>query len=222
MINKPEDSEQRLNDTSSESCGVLFIATGEMFVDASIRCARSILKHCPGLKIHIFCDKEQYHRLNLLRDNPFSSSEEIENPHVRSKVDYLPLSPFQRTLYLDADTMVLDDIREVFQLFDRFDIALAHAHIRNANKSFQKWNIQLPISFPQFNGGVICFRKSGEVLEFLDKWKNAYHTANFKKDQVTLRELLWNSDLRIVTLPPEYNIRFSKYLWVWKKIRGKT
>ena len=29
--------------------------------------------------------------------------------------------------------------------------------------------------------------------------------------------LLWKSDLRIATLPPEYNVRFIKYKYIWKK-----
>jgi len=50
----------------------------------------------------------------------------------------------------------------------------------------------------------------------LESWSNAYHESEFDKDQVTLRELLWLSDLRIATLPPEYNLRFKKYLKIWE------
>ena len=75
---------------------------------------------------------------------------------------------------------------------------------------------RIPEAFPQLNGGVILYRANAAVHQMLADWKQAYHTAGFKWDQVTLRELLWKSDLRLFILPPEYNVRYSKYLEVWE------
>ena len=63
----------------------------------------------------------------------------------------------------------------------------------------------------------MLFKSSPAVLELLRAWGPAYHSAGFKKDQVTLRELLWLSDLRIHILPPEYNVRYEKYMRVWEE-----
>ncbi len=46
------------------------------------------------------------------------SSTKIHNPHIRSKVDYISETPFQRTLYLDADTRVCEDLTHMFELLD--------------------------------------------------------------------------------------------------------
>jgi hypothetical protein len=51
----------------------------------------------------------------------------------------------------------------------------------------------------------------------MKSWRRAYHEAGFKWDQITLGELIWNSDLRFYVLPPEYNVRCAKYLEVWSK-----
>ena len=51
------------------------------------------------------------------------------------------------------------------------------------------------------NSGVILFKSTTPVLAFLRAWQQAYHSAGFKKDQVTLRELLWGSDLRLISFP---------------------
>jgi hypothetical protein len=75
----------------------------------------------------------------------------------------------------------------------------------------------LPEAFPQFNTGVVVVRKTFETQKILEAWSGSYKNAGFRKDQVTLRELLWKSDLRIATLPPEYNTRYPKYLWVWSR-----
>lgn len=68
---------------------------------------------------------------------------------------------------------------------------------------------------------MILYNNSERVMNFLHEWKESFHKASFKKDQVTLRELIYKSDLRISTLPPEYNIRYKKYIELWDKTEAK-
>jgi len=196
--------------------GVLYIASSKNFIKAAINSALTVKTYSPELNIHIFMDEKQTEIVKKYGDI-FSSFGIINNPHYRSKVDYLTHTPFKRTLYLDSDTKICDSIYDIFELLERFDIALAHAHKRNSPKTTVSWTQDIPLSFPQYNGGVIAYNSSQEVIDFLDSWKSSFHHASFEKDQVTLRELLWFSKLRIATLPPEYNIRYSKYLKVWSK-----
>jgi len=193
-----------------QDSGVLFVATGQRYVSAAIRAAQSLRATSPSLPIAIHTDRPEDVPASL-----FSHVRFIDRGHARSKVDCLIHSPFERTLYLDSDVRVLEDISEVFRLLDRFDIALAHAHARNRAATRQIWRVDLPDSFPQLNGGVILYRKNEEVLRFLNDWSSSYQEAGFKKDQVTLRELLWSSTLRLYVLPPEYNIRYVRYLYFW-------
>lgn len=195
----------------SDSSGIVYIATGEKYVRAALKSAESAKKHCPSLKVHLFTD------LGDFSHHFIDGVTIIEQPHRRSKVDYLFKSPFKRTLYLDSDTRVVDDIEDIFRLLDAFDIAIAHAHKRNHPATLKQWNTNIPSSFPQLNGGVILYRMNQKVKDLLEQWHEAYHSAGFKKDQITLRELLWHSDLRLAVLPPEYNIRYKKYLWIWNK-----
>jgi len=115
-------------------------------------------------------------------------------------------SPFERTLYLDADVFVMTDVTELFSLLDRFDIALAHDQERNSAHSAAIWRRPFGACFPQFNSGVIAFRKTAAVTTLLNAWREAVRDNDMKRDQSALRELLWHSDLRIATLPPEYNM----------------
>jgi hypothetical protein len=154
-------------------------------------------------------------------DPAVDSVSPIENPHVRSKIDYIHKTPFDRTLYLDADTRIVADITSLFDLLDRFDLAIAHAHQRNHFATQQIWNVDIPDAFPQMNGGVLLYNHQPETIRLLQDWQRAYHGHAFSKDQVTLRELLWKSDLRIAILPPEYNIRYKKYLDVWTDEEAK-
>ncbi len=190
--------------------GVLYIATGEGFARAANGSALSVREQMPGVAIDIFTDRPE-----CLEPGLFDRVEEITDPHRRSKVDCLPRTRFERTLYLDTDTRVVADIREAFGVLQRFDIALAHAHSRNRSSHVEEWRKPLPPAFPQLNGGVILFRATPRIAAFLEAWRAAYHTAGFEKDQTTLRELLWESDLRLHILPPEYNVRYKKYLKLW-------
>ena len=188
--------------------GVLYIATGKNYLEACKNSASSIKRYCNGLPVHIFTDQP-------VTDHAcFDTVGVITALCGQHKVDYIGRSPFQKTLYLDADTRVCTDITELFELLDRFDMAFAQAHQRVAtNRQF--WRRQIPYSFPQLNCGVILFKKSEAVDQLLRNWKEAYHDAGFSKDQVTLRELIWMSNLRVAILPPEYNIRYRRYLRFW-------
>ncbi|NSW52382.1 MAG: hypothetical protein HPY85_07750 [Anaerolineae bacterium] len=198
--------------------GILYIAAGEKYIKAAIESAISVRRHCPGLAIHLFADSQKYASTDFSRDPyPFTSVEQINNPHRRSKVDYLPRTPFDHTLYLDTDTRLNTDIRPMFVLLERFDIALNHAHRRNDPTRLGTWRLQLPGAFPQHNGGVILYRKTTEVIDFLEQWRDAFHSAGFQQDQMTLRELLWLSNLRMAVLPPEFNVRYIKYRTWWTK-----
>jgi hypothetical protein len=206
------------------SKGILYIASGEKYIQAAIQSAKSVLKHSPDLSTHLFADWDNYNFHFDKSSYPFTSVDKVDNPHRRSKVDYLPLTPYDQTLYLDTDTTLNADIRDMFRVLERFDIALTHAMKRNIDYRLTEWRIKLPQAFPQYNGGVLLYRKTPEVIAFLEEWRDQYHAniKQFQQDQRTLRELLWLSDLRLATLPPEYNVRYIKYHYFWSKSEAET
>jgi len=206
------------------SRGILYIAAGAKYIRAAMRSAESVQRHSPGLSTHLFGDWRAHGFDFSSSPAPFTSVAPIEHPHRRSKVDLISQSPFERTLYLDTDTMLNDDVRGVFDVLDRFDIALCHAHRRNTPDRLNPWRLPLPDAFPQYNAGVILFKRTPSVIALLEEWGRRFHEAGFQQDQRTLRELLWLSDLRLAALPPEYNVRFIKYhySWLWSRTEAKT
>ena len=202
--------------------GVLFVATGRRYIDAGVRAAATVREHSPTLSVHLFADwKSQGYAFDE-DPGPFTSVGDIDEPHRRSKVDYLPQTPFDRTLYLDTDTAVRADISDMFRVLERFDVALTHEHRRLSPVRSKTWRTDIPRAFPQFNGGVILYGSSPPVKAFLDDWRTSFHEAGFPQDQITLRELLWLSDLRIATMPPEYNVRYIKYHYLWTKYEAES
>lgn len=190
-------------ETPPAGCGIVYIATGAAYSAATVEAAESARRHNPNLPLHFFTDQP-------IEAPVFDRVERIDNPHYRSKVEYLWRSPFERTLYLDSDTRVAGDLSEMFRLLDRFDLAVAHVRNRHYEKRLRNWKVEVPKSFPQHNCGVLLYRRTPAVTTFLKDWQQAYAEAGFKPDQITFRELLWRSSLNYYVLPPEYNMRSER------------
>lgn len=207
-------------DNPQPTHGVIYVATGKRYIKSAIKSARSLRRHSSGIKIHLFANWKECGLDFSNNCEPFTSIESVEQVKYHQKVDCMRRTPFDRTIFIDADTRIVADIYSVFTLLDRFDIAMTHAPERV--KRIKNWKVNIPDCFPEFNSGVLAYKKSDKVFELLEKWQNDYHEARSRNDQMTLREALWLSDLRIATLPPEYNIRSLKYLFIWSKREARN
>lgn len=199
--------------------GAIYVSTGKRYVEMAAMSARSLKAHCPNLPVHIFtdCDTASF--------GCFDSSTKILTPHRRSKLDFFSETPYKKTLYLDADTRVCEDIAPMFDLLDNFEFAVAHdsgrgKHINKytgqapseRDKPDKKYISQAPASFMPLNSGVILYRTTDPVIAFFKTWKEAYDKAGFKSDQLTFRDQLWLRDLKLWILPPEYNCRPKSFI----------
>lgn len=192
----------------TDTTGVIFATTGKNYTELAERAAQSVKENCPGLAVDLFTDQ--------FVDMPvFDRIHQLKDPWLRSKIDAMAASRFDRTLYLDADLFVIADLRDVFEVLDRFDIAMVHDQARNGNYAQTFWRETLPDAFPQFNTGVIAFSRIPEIIDLLKNWSACVRGNNLTKDQPVLRELLWHSDIKVGTLPPEYNLMQFEVLYVW-------
>lgn len=194
--------------------GVIFVASGAGHVEVACAAARSVRATNPGLAIALFSDRPP-------PEGIFDILRPIEDPHARSKVDMLPMTPFARTLFLDNDTRVLRQLSEMFVLLDVFELAMAQV-VRWHKPSYQRtWRAPVPPCFPQYNSGVMLYRATEEILRFLERWRADYHAAGIREDQVTLREALWTAPPKLCTLPPQYNMRSYSFVDRYLSQRAK-
>jgi hypothetical protein len=185
--------------------GVVYVAFGERFVAEAAYSARSLQQHCPGLPAVLFTDKP-------VTESPFDDVKLVEVGHIRAKVDLLAQSPFEQTLYIDSDTRVVRDLRDVFDVLGRFDLAMAHdfARKRSTMASRIPEYAAIPYAFSEFNGGVILYGRSPGATRFLELWRQRFHQYKEQTqgwDQASLRVAAWESGAQILTLPPEFNVR---------------
>ena len=188
--------------------GFVFATTGALYTALARRAARSLLKVHPDAEIDLFTDQE-------IKDDAFSQIHLLESDWFRPKMEAMMRSRFERTLYLDADIMVIGDLSSVFDVLDRFDLAICHNRILNGEPSLRQHTRALPDAFCSLNGGLISFKKNAKVHDFVKTWQSAVRESQSDRDQPALRELIYDSELRFYVLPPGFNLLTFLELETW-------
>jgi hypothetical protein len=184
------------------SRGVVYIAVGDRYVAAAQRSAESLKAVMPDCVVALATDRPAPDVFDVTL--PVAAGD-----GYRAKILGVIASPFDATIMLDVDTYVADDLSEVFALLERFDMALVHAPNR-VTLDLE----DVPSAYPEFNTGVVAFRRNAVTDRVLNRWLAEYdallHRDPPSKDQPSFRRVAYHDpDVRIATLTPEYNQRFT-------------
>jgi hypothetical protein len=200
---------------SSVREGFVYVATGDGYFREAVQSAASLRRAVPTAEICLITD--QPHQ----KSAPFSQVI-FRRDTQRNLLDKLLAieAPYDRVVFLDTDTFVVTgDITELFRLLDQFDLALLQENQRG-------WDYTLPgvpECFPEYNTGVIAFRRTPELRVFFSQWREAYlqlrATRNLKSDQPAFRQVLYTSKLRVATLPSEFHFLGNVPNYVMWKVR---
>lgn len=188
--------------------GIIYIVFGEAFTKEALYSAESVKKNSPNIPICMLTDRPQEAQKNSYVD--FVA--EIKPGHARAKVDYIDASPFEETIYLDSDTCIVEDISDMFDMLEKYDICAIHDFARKRKKYsdlIPEYG-KIPYGFSEVNGGVFVYKKNEKTNIFFDLWRDKFY-EHFKItsgwDQISLRMALWKSDVSLGILPIEYNVR---------------
>ena len=193
-----------------DSIGFVYICTGRLYTQEALCSIRSLMSH-HALPVTLMTDQALVSPFDQL------SVISIRSTYKRPKVDYLRLSPYEKTIYLDTDTIIAKPIDDLFGLFQRCDVFGTHDTARKrdfAGKSFPEYDA-IPYAFPEINGGFLGLDlTSANVCSALSSWKRLYYQYSHITDgwdQPSLRVSLWQNDCRVLFLPPEYNVRSKSH-----------
>ncbi len=193
--------------------GVIYVAKGAGYRDLAERSARSLCDLNPGMQVDLFTDQ-------TVAPGLFDQVHPIPAGPT-PKLASLTETRFDHTLYLDCDTLVLAPFGDLFDILLRFEMAIAHDVRRTSALIRESHREDLPYAFPQYNAGVMLYRRSAAMWEFLQDWQRRYREAGRTRDQVSLHDLLWASDLRFHVLPPEFNLRRVTELDAWEPLDAR-
>lgn len=184
-----------------EPRGFTYATTGADYTALATQSARSLRAAVPDARIDLFSDQSDQD-LN----GPFDQIHTLGDDFLRPKFEALIRSRFERTICLDADTLIVADPSDAFDVLDRFDLAMAQDPYRNTDHATATWREPVPAAFPQFNSGVIASRRSDGTRALWQNVIDAMRAEDLRSDQAVVRTLVYASDLRVATLPPEYNL----------------
>jgi len=196
--------------------GVLYMASGEQYINEAIRSAESVKEHT-GLPTAIATD-------DTIESDVFDRVIEYEceimtvdgRDWLLNSTILPDLSPYEKTLYLDSDTLLRADVTEVFDLLDSFDLAIARTPSKPPVDG-------LPDTWSLLNCGVIAYRDCTTVNNLLQDWRERYRTqlqeTTNPKDQPTFAKALYVSDVDWYCLPREYNVRLPRRGFVSGKLK---
>eukprot|EP01134_Creolimax_fragrantissima_P008110 CFRG8110T1 len=208
-------------------CAIGRLSTKEVLLSASILFNMSNYGHnitviTDDRGIQTIADAQKsylFHRILNVNEYVLEVSEVTPGTGSRiAKMNGIINTPYDETLFLDVDTEVCaNTVDRVFQLLDRFDLAITHA-----NKRYSE-NIRpsMQIGFVEMNTGVIAYKRNNRTLQLFTDWKERWLAdGGDGVDQYHFHRAMWkNTEVRSYILPPEYNCRKvatcnDNYVWV--------
>lgn len=204
------------------TAGFVYVATGERYVAEACRSARSLRASMPDAAVALVTDLPPDQATTVL----------FTTVIVRTEVRHQPIdkllaweAPFERCVFLDTDTHVCGDLSDLFSLLDRFDLAAAPETLRGWHYTLP----EVPAAFPEYNTGVIAFRRGPATEEFFRTWKADYETLHasngFVTDQPAFRRAAFRVGVRIAPLPSEFHfitITPNYTMWAVRLLHGRS
>jgi hypothetical protein len=168
---------------TTESKGILTIAIGKKYVKQAMYLAYSCMLNAPHTLRAVITDSPDtlsnfydiiipYHD----NDDPFSI-----------KTRLFELSPFQKTLYLDADSLVFHPIDDYWNYLDRNHYVYEGAKLTAGEWYFDIKKICQTIHaswIPKFNSGMLLFDKSDNARQIFNTAN--YYFNNYQKEGIDI------------------------------------
>jgi hypothetical protein len=186
----------------------------------------SLWTRAPGLPVLVVGDQEaEAHfggrpgvRCATLEVDPYDRTRAARVQFLAGRVKPLlyGLSPWDQTLYVDADSAFRADPALGFDLLERWDFALAETETRTLQDSIAGaeetlWTAQWT-GTPHLlyhNSGMLFWRKHERVQRLFQLWAEEWARFEGWDEQVALLRALLRSEALYLTLPYTWNHRFG-------------
>ena len=148
------------------SQGAVYIITQDArYVNLLLTSAASLKRAMPDLAITVFSQfpiqSELFERVIAV---------EPTQDGFFDKAKMMRQMPYDRTLFLDADTYVVEPVPELFSVLDNFDCAATHEEYVNTISSDRYPRPDIPACYPEFNTGIMALKQSEKMDQFLRHW----------------------------------------------------
>ena len=213
--------------------GVVYVVYGDRAVKAARASVRSVKQLHPDLPVVVISDSDPgIAGVSVIGyDDPGPGAR-------RAKLAVAELTPFEHSLYLDADTVVVSSLAPGFFLLGAFDMALAvdvrevaTGGVLRPDSPYQEeerrvtWGVLPTPLVTQYACGMIFFRRCREVERLFGVWREEWERWQ-GNDQAAFLRALYRTPTRHIALPVEWNVlgQRREALVVhhrWGQARGK-
>ena len=198
--------------------GVLYIAFGWPYLAMALNSARTFRETNPGRGITIVTNvalpaESTIAGFDASTDH-WITVEDAATTNRSYKTSADRYTPYDRTLLLDADTVVLGDLDVPFRLLDFADV-LIRPDPKGQRRSWQRDELILDVGrmgdVPSWNGGVIFFRRGDGSQDLFQRWNHGFATGPSDYDQPSLVEAVLTSQARVLPLDERWNAPTSRF-----------
>ena len=144
--------------------GVIYLAIGARYFREAQRSAATLIRQNPGLPVTIFSD-QGHGQLPV----SYSFIQADRSP-FKLKMESMKRSPYERTIFLDSDTLILSDLAAMINNLKKCDFCICRApsfHYENGHFVFDNYQHESTL-----NTGVIGFGSGIAVRGVLNLWSD--------------------------------------------------
>lgn len=192
--------------------GVVYIAFGYLYLVMALFSVKTLKKKNNSLPVIVITNIDfDFKKLEFWSES--IDSVQLVNIDAKQnrkiKTNLFDFVPFNRVAFIDADTYILNDIKNAWKFLDYFDLAL------RVNPTKQKKvgkGDQLVLDshtyvrdLTHFNSGVLFFKKSDKTKYFFSLWSKYFKERKSPYDQVSLVDAIFKSQARVLPLIEDWN-----------------
>lgn len=200
--------------------GALYVAYGDKARAACLRSVETLREYLPDMAAAVVSDTP------LAGDVQHIYHPEADPGARTQKTQMYALSPFEQTLFLDADTEVVSSPEAGFKLLQYVDVVLAQdenhrladCHWRGhdvTERSLTMAQVGSDGDLLYYNTGVVFFRRNERTAALFTAWHNEWQRWKLH-DQLAFARALYTHPVRIATVRESWNTRLrgkAKFVW---------
>lgn len=219
------------------SKGIIMFNRGDKMVVRILVCLYSLRKHYDGpitfyVEEPCSCTEMLIEEIEKFNVNVIRNDSKEEIKVLARKTEMFQHSPYDKTIWLDSDTVITGPINEIFDALSDCDIAIPHfinwwsdgrtiaKRIRSFESIANKHHISKALEHnPAINTGVLAFNKSDKWSRFVHDWvelaNEGFRNKIFISDEVAFQILYpsineWGLKCKIIDEKFNTSIKFGQ------------
>ena len=194
--------------------GALYIAYGEKAIENVALSIHLLKEQAPDLPIAVITDAETIPEADYLIRHV-----DLDKGARNVKTRIYALSPFRKTLFMDADTEIQQSPQHGFDLLELVDLVIAQDTVRIFNRNHHPHMIRTEIEttiketgsgeFCYYNTGVMFFRRSKRMQTMMQAWHQEWIRFG-RQDQPSFFRAMFHNPVRIAAMRSPWNTHHRK------------